>query len=132
MLRRPLVLVIDPDEDTRTIIRSYFEYREFGVVVAADVDRGLELARRLRPDLVIGEFPVEVPGQPRLSDALRSAVGPHLPILVLTSWAATTDELEPAKAIGECALTKPTPPVRVFEEAERLLNRLDPHVGTPG
>lgn len=127
MLRRPLVLLVDSDEDTRTILRAYFEHRHFGVVDTADGETAINLARRVRPDLVIGDFPTDVPGHSPLSNALRSSVGTHLPILVVTSWAASQSELKAAEAAGDAVLAKPATPRRVFEEAERLLNRLAPH-----
>lgn len=126
MSGRPLVLLVDPDADSRTIFRAYFEHRDYGVIDAAEGQSAIDLARRFRPDLVIGELPIDVPGHSPLSEALRDAVGRHLPILVVTSWAATRAEMDAAKAVGDSVLAKPAAPSAVFEAAEHLLNRLVP------
>jgi CheY-like chemotaxis protein len=50
---RPLVLVVDDEPDIRRVATSVVESLGYGVVLAANGEEGLELARRYKPDLVL-------------------------------------------------------------------------------
>ncbi len=52
-LRRPLVLVVDDNEDTRLVAYRAIEGLGYGVVLASDGVEAFGLARRFRPDLIL-------------------------------------------------------------------------------
>lgn len=117
---RPLILLVDSDADTRAILRSYLQHRGFRTMDTGDGAEGLELAREHRPDLVIGDFPLDVPGHSPFITALRNEVKSDVPVLTLSAR-ATEAEIAAARAVSQEVLTKPAPPLRVLEAAKRLL-----------
>lgn len=115
----PLILVVDPDEDTREILRVAFEDRGHDVVAAPDGRTGIELARR-RPDVILGDFPLDVPGYSPFTAAARAAAG-NGPLVVAFTARALPDDLAEARKVSDAVLTKPAMPSRVVETVERLL-----------
>ena len=118
---RTQILLVDQDPDTRVILREVLEHEGYGVVEAATGAEGLALARASAPDVIIGEFPLDIPGQSLFTDHVRSA--PELAgtrILVVTAR-ALEQELEAAAAVGDAVLVKPVSPTDVVAEVRRLL-----------
>lgn len=122
-MSKPLILIVDPDPDTRSILREYLVYRDYEVLEAADGNRGLELAGARRPDLIIGEFPLDVPGHSPFMRALREDVGCGAPVLTFTSR-ARSEEVEAAAAVTDAVVTKPATPHEVERAILRLLGTL--------
>jgi DNA-binding response OmpR family regulator len=116
-----LILLVDPDPDTRVILRSYLEFQRYRVLDCADGETGLALAKEHDPDLVIGDLPDDVPGPSHFSRALRSYAGSDAPILVFTAR-ALTDQAEQASYGGGALLYKPATPTEVVAEVRRLLD----------
>lgn len=117
-----LVLLVDADEDTRVILRAYLEHAGLRVLDTGDGEAGLELARAHRPDLVIGDFPLDVRGHSPFTGALRELAGADVPVLTVTAR-ATAEELVEARAVSRLVLTKPVSPRRVLKEIRRLLSQ---------
>jgi DNA-binding response OmpR family regulator len=76
----PLILLVDPDPDTRVILRAYPEFHQYRVLDCPDGETGLALAKEHDPDLVIGDLPDDTPGQSSFSGALRSYAGSDAPV----------------------------------------------------
>lgn len=57
----PVILVVDPDWDTRKILRTLLESVHYRVLDAADGGEGVRLLIRHRPDLLVTEHPVLLP-----------------------------------------------------------------------
>lgn len=118
-MKPPLILLVDRDDDARQIYKAYLEHQGYDVLDTGDGQRGLDLAREHRPALVIGDFPLDVPGHSPFVRALRR-LGCEAPVLVVTAR-AMDEEVEAARAVSQAVLTKPVAPERVFEEVQRLL-----------
>jgi CheY-like chemotaxis protein len=54
-VKRPLVLIVDPDKEIQNMAKRIIEGLGYGVVVAGDGKRGFELAEEYSPDLVLTE-----------------------------------------------------------------------------
>jgi DNA-binding response OmpR family regulator len=119
---RPLILLVDSDQDTRAILRKYLEYHRYRILDCGDGETGIALAREHKPDLVIGDFPLDVPGHSPFSAALRSDAGSGAPIVVYTAR-AVAEQVEAARAIGDAVVVKPAAPKEVLNEVQRLLAR---------
>jgi CheY-like chemotaxis protein/anti-sigma regulatory factor (Ser/Thr protein kinase) len=93
--RNPLALVVDDEEDSRTILSRVAEKQGFRVISASDGAGAIRLQREARPDLIL--LDVTMPGMSGL-DALREIrdVDPHVAVVVVSGAA------EPE--IGERAL----------------------------
>lgn len=115
----PLILVVDPDRDTRQILRVAFEDRGHEVITAPDGHTGIELAER-RPDVILGDFPLDVPGYSPFTEAARSAAG-NGPLIVSFTARAMPDDLAEARRVSDAVFTKPAMPSEVVAAVERLL-----------
>jgi DNA-binding response OmpR family regulator len=119
---RPLILLVDSDQDTRAILRKYLEYNRYRILDCGDGETGIALAREHKPDLVIGDFPLDVPGYSPFSEALRSDSGSDAPILVFTAR-GFAEQVHAARAVGDAVVVKPAMPDEVLNEVQRLLGR---------
>ena len=88
---------------------------------------GLRLARELKPELVVIEFPVPVPGYDSLTEALRAEPGLEgLVILTVTALALPAYRARALRAGVDGFLTKPIEPRRLLREVERHLRAEEP------
>jgi DNA-binding response OmpR family regulator len=116
------VLVIDDEDDVLLLCRVNLQHAGHEVLEALDGDRGLELARSGRPDIVVLDLMLpsidgyEVLAALRDDDRTR-----HLPVLVLTAKAQIEDELRSWRAGAAEFLTKPFPPQTLVEALERVV-----------
>lgn len=101
------VLVVEDNAELRSFIRMHLQPR-FRVVEAADGLRGLQLARRVLPDLVLSD--VMMPGLDghALCRALKEdPETDFIPVILLTARAATEDRLAGLREAADAYLTKP-------------------------
>lgn len=62
MPRQPNVLIVDRSEETREVLTTALERRGLRTVATGRADRGLEMARLHRPDLIVLDLDLEEPG----------------------------------------------------------------------
>ncbi len=116
-----LILLVDPDDDTRDIVGTALKSRGYEILATGDGVAGLRLARERRPALIIGDFPMDVPGESPFTGAVRN--DPRLTgtrILALTAR-AMDDEVQAARRASDAVLLKPVEPTEVIAEVRRLL-----------
>jgi signal transduction histidine kinase/DNA-binding response OmpR family regulator len=101
------ILVVEDNAELRGFIRTHLQGR-FRVVDAADGQQGLELARRLLPDLVLSD--VMMPGLDGYALCRALKEDPEtdfIPVILLTARAATEDRLTGLREAADAYLTKP-------------------------
>lgn len=86
---RPLVLLVDPHDDRRTLYGNWFVSLGLEFVCAADALVGFAIAKAYQPELIVTELRL------RRSDGLQfirqlqaAAATRHIPILVVTATTA--------------------------------------------
>jgi two-component system OmpR family response regulator len=117
------VLVVEDEEDIRTIVRMSLEQLGgFTVIDTASGAEALEVVRRLRPDVVLLDVMMPDMDGPQLLEALRSRADTStLPVIFLTAK-AMPDEIERLRALGALAIfTKPFDPVALPDLIRRAL-----------
>ncbi len=115
----PLVLLVDPDRDSRTIMHVILAHVGYRCAEAAAGDAALKGMRLELPDLVISENPAAMHGGRDLAAALRDRI--WIPLLVVTSR-ATPPELAHAAAEGAVrVVAKPITPREVLAIVRELL-----------
>jgi CheY-like chemotaxis protein len=125
--RRPgarTILVVDDDDDVRSLIRAVVERRGYRVVTAADGAEALDLIARAAPDLVL--LDVDLPGADGPAVCRRLKADPAtraIPVLVLTVDTREADRQRGLAAGADGSVTKPFSP-------RSLLDRLGAHLGT--
>jgi signal transduction histidine kinase/CheY-like chemotaxis protein len=103
----PTLLVVDDSADLRGYIREHFE-RQFRVIEAGDGAEGVDLARRLLPDVIISD--VMMPGTDgyTLVRALRADRDTDfIPIVLLTAQAEDAQRIAGLERGADDYLTKP-------------------------
>lgn len=122
--RRPLVLVVEDDENDWEIYGKILWYNGYDVAYAADGEGGLRLARSRKPDLVL--LDMMLPGMDGLELCRRireDRALERIPIIMLTAR-SIQDIGAQARAAG-CTrlLEKPHSPVELFHLVESLVGR---------
>jgi CheY-like chemotaxis protein len=117
------ILVVDDDDDIRSLLRAMIERGPHRVLEAADGAEALGVIRRARPDLVVLDVNMPELDGPEVCRRVRAdAATRDLPVLVLTA-AARDEERRRALAAGaDGFLTKPFSPLA-------LLDLIDAHLG---
>jgi CheY-like chemotaxis protein len=122
------VLLCDDEEALRQLVRATLDNGRYEILEAADGDESLELARRLRPDLLV--LDMMMPGRSGLDviRALRADEGfARTPVIMLTARAQLVDREAATAAGAERYLAKPFSPLELISMVEELLEN-----GAPG
>lgn len=101
------VLVVDDNAEVRTYVKQHLVPR-YRVLEAVDGHQGLEMARRLLPDLVLSDVMMPVMDGYALCRALKSdPETDFLPVILLTARAEAEDKLAGLTERADDYLTKP-------------------------
>jgi two-component system, OmpR family, copper resistance phosphate regulon response regulator CusR len=116
-----LLLIEDEEKVSRFIVKGLMAER-FAVDVAAEGDRGLELARTYNYDLII--LDLMLPGLSG-TEVLRLVrrQNEHVPVLVLTARDAITDKVRHFEIGADDYLTKPFAFAELLVRVKALLRR---------
>ena len=124
---RPIILIVDRDLDSRLIFRTALEWRGYSVFETGEPPEALELARRLGPDLIIGDFPLptEASKPPVTEAALRGEVtDKRAQVLNVTARGLQSECASPLDQ-ADAVLLKPIEPMRMVREVEKRLQGAD-------
>jgi len=118
----PTVLVCDNEEPLRALVRAALEPTDCDVVEACDGNQSYELARSVRPDLIV--LDMMMPGRSGLEVLAELRAEPEFvntPVLMLTARAQATDRDAAAEAGVDRFLVKPFSPLELVSIVEELL-----------
>jgi two-component system chemotaxis response regulator CheY len=119
---RGSILVVDPDEDTRSLYGEWFRTSGCDVVEAADGREALAEALARPPALVITETRLPFIDGHALCEILRvDGLTSGVPILVVTSDARAAELTRVRTAGATAVLIKPVTPEQMLAETRRLL-----------
>lgn len=117
------ILVCDDEEALRALMRAALDPSGCEIVEARDGDEALELARTVRPDLIV--LDMMMPGRTGL-EVLAELRGDEefaeTPVIVLTARAQASDRDAAALAGASQFITKPFSPRELCATVEQLLN----------
>jgi DNA-binding response OmpR family regulator len=115
------ILVVDDDRKTVDLIKLYLEHAGFGVRVAHDGERALELVGERAPDLVVLDLML-----PKLDglDVCRAlqAINP-VPVIMLTARTTEGDKLDGLECGADDYVTKPFSPRELVARVKAVLGR---------
>ncbi|HWK90589.1 MAG TPA: response regulator [Longimicrobium sp.] len=118
------ILLVEDNEDNRTIYSTILRHFGHEVVEAANGEDGIRLAHERNPAVILMD--VAMPGIDGWEATRRLKAHPHtakIPVIALTAHAMAEDRQRAADAGCESYLSKPVEPRRVVEEVQRLLDR---------
>lgn len=118
----PKVLIAEPDEQVRTVLRESFRASHWTFVEATTGDETIALARGAKPDIVLIEPSLPGDGIAVLRHLRAEPATRHLPFVVLTGffhaeWARDLWRLSPGRI-----LLKPMYPSEILAELQVALS----------
>ena len=116
------ILLIEDNEQNRYLATFLLEQRGHEVVPAESGPLGLELAAKIRPDLIL--LDIQLPGMDGHAVARALKSDPRLksiPIVAVTSYAMVGDREKVFAAGAEGYIEKPINPETFVTEVERFL-----------
>lgn len=105
---KPLVLVVEDHEDTRFLLKYLLTMRGFDVAEAENGEDGVDMAERLRPDLILMD--ISLPRLDGLAATRRMrelATLRGVPIIFLSGHAEPAAQVRAREAGGDDYLVKP-------------------------
>ncbi|MEW9532481.1 response regulator transcription factor [Microbispora sp. NPDC049125] len=115
------LLVVDDEPNIRELLSASLRYAGFEVMTAADGREAVQVAERLRPDLIVLDVMLPDMDGFAVSDRLRAA-GRRIPVLFLTARDATEDKIS-GLTRGDDYVTKPFSLEEVLARIRAVLRR---------
>ena len=102
------ILVVEDQEDNRRILRYLLRSADYQVLEEITGEDGVAAAERERPDLILMD--IQLPGLDGCEATRRIKGNPalrHIPIIVVTSYALSGDDVRAFEAGCDAYVTKP-------------------------
>jgi two-component system cell cycle response regulator DivK len=106
-----VILVIEDQEDNRRIMRDLLTSKGYEVVEAVNGLEGVKTAESRRPDLILMD--IQLPGIDGYEATRRIKANPEIrkiPIIVVTSYALSGDDVKAFEAGCDAYVAKPFSP----------------------
>jgi two-component system cell cycle response regulator DivK len=116
------ILVVEDQEDNRRIIRDLLASAGFELIEAADGEAGVHLAGSERPDLILMDIQLPVLDGHEATRRIKS--NPELaaiPIIVVTSYALSGDDVRAMEAGSDAYVAKPFSPRQLLAKIREFL-----------
>jgi two-component system, cell cycle response regulator DivK len=116
------ILLIEDNAENRYLLTFLLEQRGHEIIAAESGPVGLELAARVRPDLIL--LDIQLPGMDGHAVARAIKSDPllkHIPVVAVTSYAMVGDREKCLAAGAEGYIEKPINPDSFVAEIERFL-----------
>jgi PAS domain S-box-containing protein len=120
------VLVVDDEEDARTLIAAVLEQCRAIVEIASSAREAVEAVGRARPDILISDIGMPDEDGYGLIKRLRASADPrlkNLPAVALTAYAGDDDRERALGAGFQIHLAKPVDPGALLAAVEQLLKK---------
>ena len=120
--RPPLILLVDDNTNNLGVLYSYLDAEQFTVLVSQSGERGVELARREKPDLIL--LDILLPGMSGFETCAKLKEIPQtaeIPVIFISALTDVDDKVRGFHAGGVDYITKP------FQH-EEVLARINTHL----
>jgi DNA-binding response OmpR family regulator len=115
------VLVVDDERKIRDTVRLFLEQRRYAVLLAGSGQQALDVAGRLKPDLVILDLMLPDLAGEEVARALRTIS--QVPIIMLTAKAEEADRVAGLRLGADDYVVKPFSPRELVTRLQALLAR---------
>ena len=116
------VLIVEDNEPSRDALARRLNRRGYTVIAAVDGHEGVSLARSARPDLILMDLGLPgIDGWEATTRLKTDRDTRHIPVIVLSAHAMTTDRNVALAAGADDFDTKPVDFERLLEKVEALL-----------
>jgi two-component system cell cycle response regulator DivK len=116
------VLVVEDHEDNRRILRDLLTSAGYEPIEAVSGEEGVALAETHRPDLILMD--IQLPGLDGYEATRRikaNAALRHIPVIAVTSYALSGDEVKAKEAGCDAYVTKPFSPRALLAKIREYL-----------
>jgi two-component system cell cycle response regulator DivK len=117
-----LILVVEDQEDNRRIMRDLLTSVSYEVIEAVTGEEGVAAAETHRPDLILMD--IQLPGLDGYEATRQIKANPdleHIPIIVVTSYALSGDDVKAFKAGCNAYVSKPFSPRELLAKIREYL-----------
>ena len=115
------ILVVEDDQNISELLRLYLEKEGYTVNIADDGGKGVELYRRLKPDLVLLDLMLPVLDGWGVLRTIRQ--DSKVPVIMLTAKGETSDKVTGLKQGADDYITKPFAAEELVARMETVLRR---------
>ncbi len=118
----PRILVIEDQEDNRQILRDLLTSAGYEMIDAVTGEEGLAVAEAHRPDLIFMD--IQLPGLDGYEVTRRIKANPalrHIPIIAVTSYALSGDDVKALAAGCDAYVAKPFSPRSLLAKIREYL-----------
>ena len=115
------ILIVEDDNNIADLLRLYLEKEGYQATIAADGTQGIDLYRKLRPDLVL--LDVMMPGVDGWGVLRAIRQDSQTPVIMLTAKGETTDKVSGLKQGADDYITTPFEMKEVLARIEAVLRR---------
>lgn len=117
------ILVVDDEARLRALLEAYLKDRGYAVATAADGIEALQVAARVRPDLIVLDIMMPRMDGIRFLKSYRRS--PGTPVIVLTARIEETDTVLGLELGADDYVTKPFSPRELEARIRSVLRRLE-------
>ncbi len=120
------ILIVEDDINTANLVSTYLEKDGFSTLIENNGEKGLQIARKIHPDLVI--LDLMLPGIDGLEICRRLRHESTVPILMLTAREEEIDRVLGFSLGADDYVVKPFSPRELVERVKAILRRVNPSV----
>ncbi len=118
----PLVLVIEDNEQNLYLMRFLLEKNGFTVLEATDGEKGLEMAKEIKPHLILLDIQLpKMDGYTVARELRKNGELANTPIIAVTSYAMVGDRERVLDAGADDYIEKPIDPEELLSVIEGVL-----------
>lgn len=119
---KPLVLLVEDDDDIRLYVKSFLQH-SYKIIEAVNGKLGIKKAFESIPDIIISDVMMPVEDGISLCNTLKQDERTsHIPIILLTAKAGDEHEITGLKVGADAYVTKPFNKAKLLVQIENLLN----------
>jgi len=110
------ILAIEDHEENRRLLRDLLTSFGYELIEALTGEEGLTAAETQRPDLILMD--IQLPGIDGYETTRRIKANPalrHIPVIAVTSYALSGDDVKALEAGCDAYVTKPFDPAELLE-----------------
>jgi len=116
------ILIVEDQEDNRRIVRDLLTRAGYEMIEAVNGEEGVAMAQTERPDLILMD--IQLPGIDGYEATRRIKGNPvlaHIPIIAVTSYALSGDDVKALEAGCDAYVTKPFSPRLLLAKVREYL-----------
>jgi two-component system cell cycle response regulator DivK len=118
------ILVIEDTEDNRRILRDLLTNAGFDLIEAVDGEKGIAAALDAKPDLILMDIQLPIiDGYEATRRIKANPATKHIPIIAVTSYAMSGDDMKAREAGCDGYVAKPFSPRQILATIRELLSR---------